>query len=312
MPEGAHGTRRAAHDTRSRQYISASMLILPAYAKLNLALEVVARRADGMHDIDSIVVRIDWHDLVGVTLLPPRERVRLVVAGPAAAGVPTDERNLAVRAAAALLASRSDATSASIWLEKRVPHAAGLGGGSADAASVLRALAALLAGSDVSFSDSHLRAVASDLGSDVPALLAGGAQRVGGRGDMVQPMRVPSLHVAVAMISPSATGDAYAGLLPEERVGGGRVLRLAAALRDGTLDTSLLGSALEAGACRANPELGRALERARGVTPGYAWHLTGSGGALFSIARDGAQATSLAAAMTDAGFVARACRTVAA
>src|SRR3981081_7572 len=119
MPEDAHGTRRATHDTRSRQYISASMLILPAYAKLNLALEVVARRADGMHDIDSIVVRIDWHDLVGVTLLPRRAGVRLVVTGSAAGGVPTDDRNLAVRAATALLDSRSVAAGAELWLEKR-------------------------------------------------------------------------------------------------------------------------------------------------------------------------------------------------
>src|ERR1700737_2645353 len=107
MPEDAHGTRRATHDTRSRQYISASMLILPAYAKLNLALEGVARRADGMHDIDSIVVRIDWHDLVGVTRLPQRAGVSLVVTGSAAAGVPTDEGTLAVRAGAALLETRS-------------------------------------------------------------------------------------------------------------------------------------------------------------------------------------------------------------
>src|ERR1700730_6492767 len=112
MPEDAHGTRRATHDTRSRQYISASMLILPAYAKLNLALEVVAHRADGMHDIDSIVVRIDWHDLVGGALLPPRDALRLMVTGPAAAGVPTDQSNLAVRAAAALLESRSVAAGA--------------------------------------------------------------------------------------------------------------------------------------------------------------------------------------------------------
>ncbi len=123
-------------------------------------------------------------------------------------------------------------------------------------------------------------------------------------------MRVPAIHVAVAMISPSATGDAYARLLPDERADGGRVSRLAAAIRDGALDMALLGSALEAAAGRANPDLGRALERARSVTPGHAWHLTGSGGALFSIASDGAQAGSLAAAMTDAGFVARACRTI--
>jgi len=312
MPEDAHGTRRAAHDTRSRQYISASMLILPAYAKLNLALEVVARRADGMHDIDSIVVRIDWHDLIGVTLLPVREPIRIVVTGSAATGVPTDERNLGVRAATALLGSESAAASAALWLEKRVPHAAGLGGGSADAAAVMRVLATLLARRGEPVAETQLLAVASDVGSDVPALLAGGAQRVGGRGDVVQPIDVPPLHVAVAMTTPSATGDVYAALLPEERAGDGRVRRLATSLRDGGFDTTLLGSALEAAACRANPDLARALVRARAVTPGDAWHLTGSGGALFAVARDAAHAHSLAGAMMGAGFVARACRTIAA
>src|SRR6202023_2623970 len=311
MPEDAHGTRRATHDTRSRQYISASMLILPAYAKLNLALEVVARRADGMHDIDSIVVRIDWHDLVGVTLLPQRAGVSLVVTGSAAAGVPTDEGNLAVRAGAALLETRSVATGAAVWLEKRVPHAAGLGGGSADAAAVMRALAVLLAGDDQPIPETQLLAVARDVGSDVPALVAGGAQRVGGRGDVVQPVDVPPLHVAVAMTSPSVTGDVYAGLLPEERTGDGRVSRLAATLLGGTPDTTLFGSALEASASRANPGLGRSLERARAVTPGHSWHLTGSGGAVVAIASDGAGASSLATAMSDAGFAARACRTIA-
>ena len=310
MPEDAHGTRRATHDTRSRQYISASMLILPAYAKLNLALEVVARRADGMHDIDSVVVRIDWHDLVGVTLLPPRDGLRLMVTGPAAAGVPTDESNLAVRAAAALLETRSAAPGAAVWLEKRVPHAAGLGGGSADAAAVMRALAVLLARRGQPIPETQLLAVARDVGSDVPALVAGGAQRVGGRGDVVQAVDVPPLHVAVAMTTPSVTGDVYAGLLREERAGDGRVSRLAARLLGGMLDTTLLGSALEASASRANPDLGRSLERARAVTPGHAWHLTGSGGAGFAIASDGAQAGSLAAAITDAGFAARACRTI--
>jgi 4-diphosphocytidyl-2C-methyl-D-erythritol kinase len=127
----------------------------------------------------------------------------------------------------------------------------------------------------------------------------------------VQAVDVPPLHVAVAMTTPSVTGDVYAGLLPEERAGDGRVSRLAATLLGGTPDTTLFGSALEASASRANPDLGRSLERARAVTPGHDWHLTGSGGAVFAIASDGAQAGSLAAAMTDAGFAARACRTIA-
>src|SRR5205807_5308934 len=80
------------------------MLILPAHAKLNLALAVIARRDDGFHDIDSVLVPIDWHDLVGVAVQPASDpRVELHVTGAAAAGVPQGEANLAARAAHRLI-----------------------------------------------------------------------------------------------------------------------------------------------------------------------------------------------------------------
>ena len=123
------------------------MLVVPAPAKINLALEVVRRRPDGWHDIESVVVPIDWHDLIGLDIGDHVDALH--VTGPASDGVPgaagatNVENNLAVRAADALLAPGGELRF-NVWLHKRVPAGAGLGGGSADAAAVLRAGARLL------------------------------------------------------------------------------------------------------------------------------------------------------------------------
>lgn len=122
------------------------MIFVPAYAKLNLALSVIGRRPDGRHDLRSVVVRLDWHDLVGAG---PAEMggfegdgpsdVRLEISGPSSAEVPVAD-NLLTRAARAMLA-RQPGGAVELRLEKRLPAAAGLGGGSADAAAVLRLMA---------------------------------------------------------------------------------------------------------------------------------------------------------------------------
>jgi 4-diphosphocytidyl-2-C-methyl-D-erythritol kinase len=289
-----------------------SWRVVPAYAKLNLALEVVARRADGWHDIDSVLVPIDWHDLVGLSVEAADTASRhLQVDGPAAAGVPGGEGNLTLRAAGALqeLAGRSLAIR--VWLSKSVPHGAGLGGGSADAAAVLRAGTAWLTDMGSKVDPDYLAALALGIGSDVPALLSLSAHRVRGRGDRLEPVRAPQLHLAIASTTPSSTADTYAAVALDEIREDGRSARLARLLDAGdTPDTSLLGSALEAAACRANPALADALERARHVVDGVAWFLTGSGGAVFSVTPDQATAEALATAMRQAGYTARACRTV--
>ena len=127
-----------------------SARVVPAYAKLNLSLSVVGRRADGFHDIDSILVPIDWHDLVGVSIsLATTATVALKVTGPAASGVPADDSNLTVRAARALVGIAGRPLDVRLWLDKAVPHGAGLGGGSGDAAAVFRAGTAALAAMDL-------------------------------------------------------------------------------------------------------------------------------------------------------------------
>jgi len=289
-----------------------STRIVPAYAKLNLSLTVVARRGDGWHDIDSVLVPIDWHDLVGLTLtMADAGGVTLAVGGPASEGVPGGDSNLTVRAARALQSLAGRPLGIRLWLSKTVPHGAGLGGGSADAAAVLRAGAEMLATQGIAIEPSRLAAAALQIGSDVPALLALHAQRVEGRGERLKPLSVPPLHVAVASTVPSVTADTYGALLPAEVSDNGRPARLARLLERGEAPASdLMGSALEAAACRANPDLALAVERARAVVPGVRWHMTGSGGAVFALAPGRREAEALAAGMGAAGFRARACRTI--
>ncbi|MGA2283760.1 MAG: 4-(cytidine 5'-diphospho)-2-C-methyl-D-erythritol kinase [Candidatus Dormibacteria bacterium] len=283
------------------------MIFQPAYAKLNLALSVVGRRPDGRHDLRSVVVRLDWHDLVGVRLMPAdgHADIRLDVSGPAAAEVPAAD-NLVLRAARAVL-HRHPGSAVRLCLEKRLPVAAGLGGGSADAAAVLL----LLGGPSVIGWDPDWLRLADALGSDVPACLAGGGLLVGGAGERLEPLSHPPLHLAVAVAGRSGTASTFAALTPAEWRGSDRPEALARLLANGRpAPPELCGSDLEAAACRAHPELAAEIARLRAGMPGTRWHLTGSGGAVFALAATPIEAESLAAAARDLGMPARACRTV--
>lgn len=309
------------------------MLVVPAPAKLNLALEVNRRRPDGWHDIDSVVVPIDWHDLIGLDIAARADGVR--VTGPASSGVPgaagaqPAAENLAARAAGALIAAaaidddgaRITLRGVSVWIHKRVPAAAGLGGGSADAAAVLRAGSRLLHRRAPDVAASDIPSIAAALGSDVPALLARAPVHVTGRGEHLAAVDAPQLHLVVVFLGPSATGDAYGALRQEEMSDGSRVRRLIAALHDACvageaparmspLSGDLLGSALEAPALRLNEPLSAATIRLRESTHPLRWHMTGSGGAFFAIMRDAAAAAALAERLRAAGLLARACRTL--
>ena len=288
------------------------MLVIPAYAKVNLVLDVVGRRSDGLHDIDSVVVPIDWHDLVGLRLTAAGVTLRMT--GAQIAGVPGSADNLAVRAAELLceLAAESGVSAGfDVWLEKRVPAGSGLGGGSADAAAALRGGAALLAGAGVHASAERLRGFAERLGSDVPALLARRALHVTGRGERLEAVDVRPLHLVVAFVAASSTAAAYTALLPDE-YGGGRAARVAASLAAGAAPAvELLGSALEAPALRGNAALATGAAALRGIDPRVRWHMTGSGGAYFSVAADAAASAARTRHLRAAGAFVRACRTLA-
>lgn len=292
-------------------YCGQVMLVVPAHAKINLALDVVGRRLDGFHDIMTVLVPVDWHDLVGVrvtTATQPVISLRLSGSTATVQGVPTGEANLAHRAAAAWQRLTPRPLRIDVWLHKRIPSAAGLGGGSADAAAVLRAGALQLSHLD----PGAVQAVAAEIGSDVPALLAGGSRLVTGRGERLLslPAPAPPIHLVVAVAGASVTAVTYAALTDAECRDSGRSARVAAALTSGrhpALDD--LGSILEPAACRADPDLCAAIEAMRASIPEARWHLTGSGGALFTLVPTAAAARTLADRTVALGLPARACVT---
>ena len=178
-----------------------------APAKLNFGLRIVGRRADGYHLIESVFVPLDLEDGVCVELDRSEEGVELHVEG-GSPELADPGRNLAARAARAFLDAARVRAAVRIALEKRIPVGAGLGGGSSDAAAVLRALSALLPGA---LAPEQLAELALGLGADVPFFLDPRPARVGGIGERIEPLRGwPELPVLVATPGPAlATREVF-------------------------------------------------------------------------------------------------------
>jgi 4-diphosphocytidyl-2-C-methyl-D-erythritol kinase len=151
----------------------------PAPAKINLYLRVTGRRADGYHTLDSLAVFATAADSVSVA---PADAIALRLAGPEAASLENEPDNLVLRAARALAQATGTARGAAITLEKHLPIASGIGGGSADAAAALRALDALW-GTRCGLE--RLRGIAATLGADVPVCVESRAIRMQGIGEIL-------------------------------------------------------------------------------------------------------------------------------
>jgi 4-diphosphocytidyl-2-C-methyl-D-erythritol kinase len=262
-----------------------------ARAKVNLFLRVLGRRADGYHDLESLVLPIDLADRIEVALGSDPGAVAVGVQGrpELTEGVPTDGTNLAVRAAAALAARLGHPTSVRIRLEKRIPAAGGLGGGSADAAAVLRALNDLWA---PGLGPAELAEVAAEVGSDVPALLAEGPVLVGGRGERVVPVRAgrPLRLVLVTFRRGVSTPEAFGWW---DSDGGRTGPDPAAAIEafEAGADPASLGpllfNDLQGPVVRRRPDVGAVLERL--AEAGVPALVSGSGPTVFGLLGDGTE-----------------------
>ncbi|MDH7482488.1 MAG: 4-(cytidine 5'-diphospho)-2-C-methyl-D-erythritol kinase [Armatimonadota bacterium] len=164
--------------------------IIHSYAKVNLTLDVLDLMPNGFHAIESIMQTIALHDTIRLSLVEP-PGVRVVCDLP---DIPTNERNLAYRAAVLFLENVGLKLGIEIQLKKRIPPEAGLGGGSSNAASVLRGLNHLVASSELKVSKDGVLSLeamidlAARIGSDVPFFLVGGTAFVRGRGEDVEPL----------------------------------------------------------------------------------------------------------------------------
>lgn len=181
-----------------------------AYAKINLYLDVTGKRDDGFHDVKTVMHTISLSDEITVSVKSSSKReVRLTLAGNQR--IPQDSRNLAYRAAELFLSATLIDAEVNIRLNKRIPVAAGLAGGSTDAAAVLRALNRAF---KKPLTDKRLLSLAAELGSDVPFCLIGGTALCLGRGEQMERLSGGlHLYVLVAVADEYvSTPAAYASL----------------------------------------------------------------------------------------------------
>jgi len=252
-----------------------SVIRLAAPAKLNLYLECLAHRADGYHELETIFQTIELHDTVAVSL-EPGHGIALTCTD---SRLPTGADNLAWRAADAVARLRPLALRVHILLDKRIPTGAGLGGGSSDAAAVLRALQRLLPDP---LSAAELAEVALHLGSDVPFFLFGGTAHALGRGEQLTAL--PDLpRLAVTIIKPPrecSTPAVYRALTDAER---GPRTPFGAEFWRTTLihdPTPPLQNRLASAATRVEPQVGQVLAWLRET--GVSHQVSGSGSACFA------------------------------
>jgi 4-diphosphocytidyl-2-C-methyl-D-erythritol kinase len=167
-------------------------LVVQTSAKVNFALEVLARRPDGYHDVATVMHTVDLFDRLTLETAPT---LSLETDDPA---LPTDERNLIVRAGMLLREVSGVQAGARIQLRKRIPVAAGLGGGSSDAAATLWGLNRLWG---LRFTRARLEELAVRLGMDVPFFLTGGPALGTGRGEFVEPLKLGGGY-ALVLVNP--------------------------------------------------------------------------------------------------------------
>ncbi len=269
-----------------------------APAKVNLALHVTGRRADGYHLLDSIVVFADTGDVVR---LERADGFRLEITGPAAAGLPADDTNLALRAARMMVEARPETFGpVRIRLEKNLPVASGIGGGSADAAAVMRAMIRLF---EADLPAKELRVMALSLGADVPVCLEGRACRMRGIGELVEPLDdFPELHgLLVNPGVPVATAAVFAalGLEPGSGREDGRSLdKVVAMSRDGNAAEVLkalkeAGNDLQPCACELHPEISGCLKILAGLPGVQLARMSGSGSTCFALAGSAREADEM-------------------
>jgi 4-diphosphocytidyl-2-C-methyl-D-erythritol kinase len=285
-----------------------STITIHAPAKLNLSLAVIDRRADGYHDIESLMVPVTLHDTLHVTptaepgiSLRVRWGGRLARIDPSYSGdVPTGPGNLVVRAAEALAREAGVDRGLEIELVKQIPAGAGLGGGSSNAAAVLQAAADAW---QIDWPVERIAALGATLGSDIPWFFAGGPATVSGRGEEVRQVEgIPPLPAVIVKPAVSlSTAAVYQACRPDPAMRGDAE-RLADALRRGLRAAiPLMHNALEPPARGLAPEVDRLLgdlRRAGALHP----LLTGSGSACFAITRTVVEARHLAARIEALGW----------
>jgi 4-diphosphocytidyl-2-C-methyl-D-erythritol kinase len=270
------------------------MLIEEARAKVNLTLRVVGRRIDGYHDLESLVAFADCADRLSLT---PGSGLDLKTIGPLAGACGEVADNLVLKAARLLGERVPDLKVGDFTLDKVLPVAAGIGGGSADAAAALRLLAQT---NGLSIEDSRLIEVAQLTGADVPVCLASHACVMTGVGETLLPVSLPKIPcVLVNPRIPVATKDVFGALglrNGELLVGASDILQATAwpeqgaSVEDWVEVLAANSNDLEAPAARIQPVIGEVLSALSATNGAWLARMSGSGATCFAIFENTAEA----------------------
>lgn len=287
------------------------MIKQKAYAKVNIGLDVLRRRPDGYHELKMIMQTVDICD--DLTFERKNEAgIQLRIDG---ADLPADRNNLVCRAAALLMEKKHIGEGVSITLEKRIPIAAGMAGGSADAAATMRGLNELFA---LGYSTEELRDLGVKLGADIPYCISGGTMLSEGIGEVLTPLpSPPDCHLVVAKPDIDvSTAFVYRNLQADRLPFHPDIDGMAEALAAGDLRgiTDRMGNVLETVTVREYPVIDSIKKRMCGLGAENAL-MSGSGPTVFGIYRDKETAENAAKAIREeklAGtvFVTRFCEGV--
>ena len=271
------------------------MVTAEAHAKINLTLDILGKRGDGYHEVAMVMQSVGLFDTLHLEKIPSGIALQINTNA-----LPTDEGNLAWRAARAFLDAYGVAGGVRIEIEKRIPIAAGLAGGSADAAAVLRGMNELFLTKRTAVELSRLGAA---LGSDVPFCLVGGTALVTGRGEQIAPIS-RTLAAWVVLAKPPmevSTAWAYGAFDQSHAPRTSWTSAMVKAVETGDLGevAARLGNALEAVTEKAYPLIRdyKAQLIAHGALASL---MSGSGPTVYALARDRAGAERVAAALSGA------------
>lgn len=279
-------------------------LVLQTSAKVNLALEVLGKRQDGYHELVTLLQAVDLSDRL---VLEESETLTLTADDPA---LPTGEGNLVVRGARLLQEAAKVSRGVRVTLRKRIPVAAGLGGGSSDAAATLWGLNRLWG---LRWPVDRIAELAVELGMDVPFFLRGGRALATGRGEILKPLpSTPSL--ALVLVNPNfslSTKDVYGRVPPDVAGDGSRAGALVAALatRSTTRVAASLYNSLEAVVEPAYPVIAR-IKAALLAVGALGAVMSGSGPTVVGVARSLDHAKQIRARLTTGAWSCWAVRTV--
>ena len=269
-----------------------------AYAKLNLTFEVLGRRADGYHEVKTVMQTVGLADRISID---PGSSLQVHCDSRELSG----EANLVWSAAQALAGSRGIIPRARIRIEKRIPVAMGLGGGSSDAAASLRALNVLW---ETSLADEELAEIAAGIGSDVPFFLWGGTALAEGRGEVVSPLAaLPPFNLTLVfpdILVEDKTRYMYSRLTPAHYSDGGITRRLVLLLSGGGFVTeSIRDSVFNAFQEIAEWEFPKLADMKRRVLDrgGPELHLCGAGPGMFAIPSSESQHRAVAETLRPMG-----------